>query len=153
MDKILVDLISEYLQNNTNLFLVDVSINTSNKINIVIDGDKGVKISDCVSLGKYIRNNMEEELDDFSFEVSSAGLSSPLISQRQFLKNLNRKLNVESISGEKYTGNLSEVNKDNVKIEWISREPKPIGKGKISVKRNKSLSFNEIKEAKLILEF
>jgi ribosome maturation factor RimP len=119
----------------------------------VIDGDKGVKISDCVSLGKYIRNNMEEELEDFSFEVSSAGLSSPLISQRQFLKNLNRKLNVESISGEKYTGNLSEVNKDNVKIEWISREPKPIGKGKISVKRNKSLSFNEIKEAKLILEF
>ena len=58
-----------------------------------------------------------------------------------------------TISGEKYTGNLSEVNKDNVKIEWISREPKPIGKGKISVKRNKSLSFNEIKEAKLILEF
>ena len=61
---------------------------------------------------------------------------SPLVSQRQFLKNLNRKLNVYNLlNGEKYTGNLSEVNKDNVKIEWISREPKPIGKGKISVKK------------------
>ena len=42
------------------------------------------------------------------------------------------------------------MNNDNIKIEWISREPKPIGKGKISVKKNKSLSFNEIK--KMILE-
>jgi len=133
--------------------LVDASVDSSNKINIIIDGDKGVKISDCVSLGKYLKNNLEDEIDDFSFEVSSAGMTSPLITHRQFLKNLNRKLNILSVDGEEYIGNLSEVKDDNVTIEWFSRESKPIGKGKISVKKNKSLLFNEIKQAKLIVEF
>lgn len=153
MNKFFDNIINEYFDNNTTLFLVDVSVDSSNKINIIIDGDKGVKISDCVSLGKYLKNNLDDEIDDFLFEVSSAGMTSPLISHRQFLKNLNRKLNILSVDGEEYIGNLCEVNEDNVKIEWFSREPKPIGKGKISVKKNKSLSFNEIKQAKLIVEF
>ena len=153
MNKFFDNIINEYFDNNTTLFLVDVSVDSSNKINIIIDGDKGVKISDCVSLGKYLKNNLDDEIDDFLFEVSSAGMTSPLISHRQFLKNLNRKLNILSFDGEEYIGNLCEVNEDNVKIEWFSREPKPIGKVKISVKKNKSLSFNEIKQAKLIVEF
>ena len=153
MNKFFDNIINEYFDNNTNLFLVDASVDSSNKINIIIDGDKGVKISDCVSLGKYLKNNLEDEIDDFSFEVSSAGMTSPLITHRQFLKNLNRKLNILSVDGEEYIGNLSEVKDDNVTIEWFSRESKPIGNGKISVKKNKSLLFNEIKQAKLIVEF
>jgi|TARA_B100000768_G_scaffold115461_1_gene106876 ribosome maturation factor RimP len=147
------NIVDEYLENKPNLFLVDISIDSSNKINIVIDGDQGVKISHCVDLGKYLKNNLEDELEDFSFEVSSAGLLSPLVSQRQFLKNMNRKLSIQSLNGDEFTGNLYEVNNDNVKIEWISRESKLIGKGKVSVKKNKSLSYNEIKEAKLVIEF
>jgi len=153
LNKFFDNIINEYFDNNTNLFLVDASVDSSNKINIIIDGDMGVKISDCVSLGKYLKNNLEDEIDDFSFEVSSAGMTSPLITHRQFLKNLNRKLNILSVDGEEYIGNLSEVKDDNVTIEWFSRESKPIGKGKISVKKNKSLLFNEIKQAKLIVEF
>ena len=153
MNKFFDNIINEYFDNNTNLFLVDASVDSSNKINIIIDGDKGVKISDCVSLGKYLKNNLEDEIDDFSFEVSSAGMTSPLITHRQFLKNLNRKLNILSVDGEEYIGNLSEVKDDNVTIEWFSRESKPIGKGKVSVKKKKSLLFNEIKQAKLIVEF
>lgn len=153
MKNLLDKIVDEYLENKPNLFLVNISINSSSKINIVIDGDQGVKISDCVNLGKYLKNNLEDELEDFSFEISSAGLLSPLISQRQFLKNMNRKLSIQSLNGDEFTGNLYEVNNDNVKIEWISRESKLIGKGKVSVKKNKSLSYNEIKKAKLVIEF
>ena len=80
-------------------------MNSSNKISIIIDGDQGVKISDCVSLGKYLRNNLVEELYDFSFEVSSAGLTSPLIYPRQFIKNLNRNLIFSRLMGK----NLQEI--------------------------------------------
>ena len=99
------------------------------------------------------KNNLEDELEDFSLEVSSSGLHSPLVFQRQFLKNMNRKLIIQSLNGDEFTGNLYEVNNDNIKIEWISRESKVLGKGKVSVKKNKSLSYNEIKEAKLVIEF
>ena len=152
MKEIIVKIVNEYLENKSYIFLVDISIDSS-KINIVIDGDQGVKISDCVNLSKYLKNNLEDELEDFSLEVSSAGLHSPLVSQRQFLKNMNRKLIIQSLNGDEFTGNLYEVNNDNVKIEWISRESKILGKGKVSVKKNKSLSYNEIKEAKLVIEF
>ena len=152
MKEIIVKIVNEYLENKSYIFLVDISIDSS-KINIVIDGDLVVKISDCVNLSKYLKNNLEDELEDFSLEVSSVGLLSPLVSQRQFLKNMNRKLIIQSLNGDEFTGNLYEVNNDNVKIEWISRESKILGKGKVSVKKNKSLSYNEIKEAKLVIEF
>jgi len=96
---------------------------------------------------------LNEELDDFSVDVSSAGLFSPLVSQRQFTKNIKRKLNVQSVDGTEFIGNLTEVNESEITIEWTAREPKPIGKGKISVKKNKSIAFNKIKKANLIVEF
>lgn len=86
----------EFFIDKPTLFLVDFSIDSSNKINITLDGDNGVKIIDCVGLTKFLKKNLNEELDDFSVDVSSAGLFSPLVSQRQFIKNIKRKLNVLS---------------------------------------------------------
>jgi len=143
----------EFFIGKPNLFLVDFSMDHSNKINITIDGDNGVKIIDCVGLTKFLKKNLNEELDDFSVDVSSAGLFSPLVSQRQFTKNIKRKLNVQSVDGTEFIGNLTEVNESEITIEWTAREPKPIGKGKISVKKNKSIAFNKIKKANLIVEF
>ena len=37
-----------------------------NKINITIDGDNGVKIIHCVSLTKFLKKHLNEELEDFS---------------------------------------------------------------------------------------
>ena len=124
-----------------------------NKINITIDGDNGVKIIHCVSLTNFLKKHLNEELEDFSVEVSSAGLLSPLVSQRQFIKNIKRKLNIQSIDGGEFVGNLTEVSESQITIEWTIRESKPIGKGKISVKKNKSIAFNQIKKANLIVEF
>jgi ribosome maturation factor RimP len=153
LKKVLEDLMEEFFIGKPNLFLVDFSMDPSNKINITIDGDNGVKIIDCVGLTKFLKKNLNEELDDFSVDVSSAGLFSPLVSQRQFTKNIKRKLNVQSVDGTEFIGNLTEVNESEITIEWTAREPKPIGKGKISVKKNKSIAFNKIKKANLIVEF
>tara|TARA_B100000795_G_scaffold247752_1_gene214146 strand:+ start:37 stop:498 length:462 start_codon:yes stop_codon:yes gene_type:complete len=153
LKKVLEDLMEEFFIGKPNLFLVDFSMDPSNKINITIDGDNGVKIIDCVGLTKFLKKNLNEELDDFSVDVSSAGLFSPLVSQRQFTKNIKRKLNVQSVDGIEFIGNLTEVNESEITIEWTAREPKPIGKGKISVKKNKSIAFNKIKKANLIVEF
>ena len=153
MKKILEKLIEEFFSINPNLFLVDFSMDSLNKINITIDGDNGVKIIHCVSLTKFLKKHLNEELEHFSVEVSSAGLLSPLVSQRQFIKNIKRKLNIQSIDGGEFVGNLTEVSESQITIEWTIRESKPIGKGKISVKKKKSIAFNQIKKANLIVEF
>ena len=153
MKKILGELIEEFFTDNPNLFLVDLSMDPSNKINITIDGDNGVKIIDCVGLTKFLKKTLNEELDDFSVDVSSAGLLSPLASQRQFLKNIKRKLCVQSVDGIEFIGNLTEVSEVQITLEWTAREPKPIGKGKVSVKKTKTIAFDKIKKANLIVEF
>ena len=153
MKKILGELIEEFFTDNPNLFLVDLSMDPSNKINITIDGDNGVKILDCVCLTKFLKKTLNEELDDFSVDVSSAGLLSPLASQRQFLKNIKRKLCVQSVDGMEFIGNLTEVSEGQITLEWTAREPKPIGKGKVSVKKTKTIAFDKIKKANLIVEF
>jgi hypothetical protein len=102
---------------------------------------------------QFLMSQFNDELENYSFEVTSVGLNSPISTQRQFLKNINKKLGIQSLSGENFKGHLCEVNDNNVKIEWISRESKIKGKGKISVKKNKSFSYNQIKQAKIIIEF
>ena len=152
LKEILESLFEEFFNENKALFLVEFSIE-SFKIDIKIDGDKGVKISDCIALSKHIKNHFESELDEYNLNVSSAGLLSPLKTHRQFLKNFKRKMKVKSKTGTDYIGNLINVGNDDITIEWSSREPKPVGKGKITIVKNKLIAFDQIEKANLIVEF
>jgi ribosome maturation factor RimP len=78
LKEILEKIFIEFFENNKQLFLVDLDVD-SFKIDVKIDGDNGVKVSDCVLLSKHIKKHFDTELDDFSLNVSSAGLLSPLI--------------------------------------------------------------------------
>jgi ribosome maturation factor rimP len=40
-----------------------------------------------------------------------------------------------------------------VTLETETREPKPVGKGKITVKKEHSFALSDIKEAKVIIKF
>jgi ribosome maturation factor RimP len=152
LKEIIENLCEEFFKQNESLFLVEFSMDFS-KIDIKIDGDKGVKISDCIDLSKHIKNHFDTELDDYNLNVSSAGLLAPLKTYRQFLKNSRRKMKVKSKEGIDYIGNLVSVNSNDIELEWISREKKPVGKGKIDVKKNKLIAFDQIEKANLIVEF
>ena len=43
------ELIDKGLEQNTSLFLIDFSIGKDNLIKVIIDGDNGVSIEDCVA--------------------------------------------------------------------------------------------------------
>ena len=103
LKEILESLFEEFFKENKSLFLVDFSMEAF-KIDIKIDGDKGVKISDCIALSKHIKNHFDSELDDYNLNVSSAGLLSPLKTHRQFLKNFKRKMKVKSKAGSSVIG-------------------------------------------------
>ena len=152
LKEILESLFEEFFKENKSLFLVDFSMEAF-KIDIKIDGDKGVKISDCIALSKHIKNHLDSELDDYNLNVSSAGLLSPLKTHRQFLKNFKRKMKVKSKAGADYVGNLINGGEEDITLEWSSREPKPVGKGKITVVKNKLIAFDQIEKANLIVEF
>ena len=150
--KIIQDLLDEALSHNDSLFLIDLSFSSDNKIQIVIDGDSGVPLNECIRINRAIESNFEKEEVDFALEVTSPDIAEPLKVKRQYRKNLNRILRVKT-ANEVYEGTLVDVNESQIVLTWKAREPKPIGKGKVTVEKRAVLAFQDIKEAKVKIIF
>jgi ribosome maturation factor RimP len=147
------DLVLKGLEGRSDLFLVDLKIDGANKIQVVLDGDNGINLQDCITVSRFVDDNLDREEEDFSLEVASAGVSSPLKFVRQFKKNIGRKLKIVSVSNEEFEAELTNVTEDNISLEWKAREPKAIGKGKETVDKKQVLAYSEIKEATVIVSF
>ena len=146
-------LLDTALAEREHLFLIDLSINEANKISVVLDGDFGVNLQDCIDVSRAIENNLDREEQDFSLEVASAGVSSPLKLVRQFKKNIGRTLKVKTTSSEEVEAELTAADDEKITLEWQAREPKKIGKGKETVDKKLELSYENIKEAVVIISF
>ncbi|MEM8998832.1 MAG: ribosome assembly cofactor RimP [Bacteroidota bacterium] len=134
------------------LFLIDFKIGGDNMVKIVLDGDQGVSLNDCMDVSRAIEHQLDREEEDFSLEVTSSGATSPLVIPRQYKKHVGRKLSIKTDANE-YEGILAYSNEDVIMLEWKAREPKPIGKGKHMVKKRQEIAFSDIKEAKVVLKF
>lgn len=145
-------LLDKALEEHASLFLVDFTVGGDNSIKIVLDGDEGVSLQDCMDISRAIEHNLDREEEDFSLEVTSAGATSPLRMPRQYNKNMGRKLKVRTSSGE-LEGTLVETSANSITLEWKAREPKPVGKGKITVQKRQEIAFSDIQEAKVKLKF
>ncbi|WP_033957583.1 ribosome assembly cofactor RimP [Psychroserpens jangbogonensis] len=146
-------LLEEGLNQREDLFLVDFDVLADNSIKIVIDGDNGVLVGDCMFISRAIEHNLDREEQDFSLEILSAGATSPLTNIRQYKKNIGRTLSVKTTSNEDIEGKLTEVDDEKILLEWKAREPKPIGKGKVTVKKQAELSYNSISKAQVVIKF
>lgn len=145
-------LLDEALEENPSLFLIDLEFSGNNQILVVIDGDKGVSVNDCIAVSRKIEHNLDREEEDFSLEVTSAGISQPLQFPRQFKKNVGRKLSVTT-KDDKFEAELTNATDENISLKWKTREPKPVGKGKITVKKEAVLDYTDIVEAKVMVKF
>ena len=146
-------LIAEELENNSSLFLVDLSISESYKITVTLDGDNGITLQDCIDVSRAIENNLDREEQDFSLEVASAGVSSPLKLVRQYKKNIGRNLKVKTTTSETIEAKLEAADDDKITLTWTAREPKKIGKGKETVTHQREIPYSEIKEAIVTIIF
>ena len=146
------DLIDKHLEENPSLFLIEYSIGKDNLIKVIVDGDHGVNIDDCVALSRAIEHNLDREEEDFSLEVSSCGIFAPLTQERQYRKNIGREVEVKTATAT-HIGVIQEVSDGKVTLQVTSRQPKPQGKGKITVTEQFSLPIEEIKEATLKIKF
>ena len=145
-------LLQNVLDERPTLFLIDLSINENNQIRVIIDGDEGVKVEDCMAVSRGIEHNLDREETDFSLEVLSAGVSEPLTLLRQYKKNIGRKINIRTES-ETIEGNLTAANESSITLQWKTREPKPIGKGKVTVQKEAIVPYKNIVEAKVMITF
>lgn len=146
-------LLDSALEENSKLFLIELKFLADNKIYVEVDGDKGVSLKECIRISRGIEHNLDREEEDFSLEVTSPDVANPLKVKRQYIKNINRILSVKLNDNSKVEGELICVNEDEIELQWKAREPKPIGKGKITVVKNAIIQFEDILEAKVKIIF
>jgi len=146
-------LLQDALEEREDLFLIDFSMSSDNAIKIIIDGDEGLKVEDCIFISRSIENNIDREEYDFALEVMSAGAAAPLTLPRQFKKNIGRTLEVITNDDERIEAELVNATNDAIELQWKAREPKPVGKGKVTVQKNKTLEYANIADAKVVIKF
>ncbi|GAK76685.1 MULTISPECIES: ribosome assembly cofactor RimP [Nonlabens] len=147
------DLLDDAFEERPDLFLMEMTIDGGNDIKVIIDGDEGVTVADCIFISRAVEHNLDRDEVDFSLEVASAGASAPLTLPRQFKRNVGRQLEVIDREKKKETGELVSADDEGIAIQWKAREPKPIGKGKVTVEKEWSIKYDDIKQAKVIITF
>jgi ribosome maturation factor RimP len=146
------NLLNEALEERSDLFLIDFTISNDQSINIIIDGDNGVRVEDCMFISRAIEHNIDREEHDFSLEVASNGATAPLVLPRQFVKNIGRTLDVRTKT-ESIEAALINASNEGIELSWKAREQKPVGKGKVTVQKNAKIAYNDIVEAKVMIKF
>jgi len=148
-----IGLLNNALEENSELYLIELNFLANNKIYVEVDGDNGVSLKECIRISREIEHNLDREEEDFSLEVTSPDVANPLKVKRQYIKNINRTLDVKLKDNAALQGVLKSVNDDEIELEWKAREPKPIGKGKITVVKNAKIQFEDILETKVKIIF
>lgn len=131
----------------SNFFLVEVVL-TKNKLEVFIDSDTGINLSQCQEFSRYIESFIEEEQwlpEDYTIEVSSPGLSRPLTMERQYKKNIGRQLAIELKEGTKKEGILLSADESTCSLEEniVIQEGNKKKKGVIAT----AIPYNTIKKA------
>ena len=138
--------LAESVLSGTDFFLVAVEKKGGNipEIWIYVDGaERGINMDECAEVSNELSFLMDaHELvgGAYRLNVSSPGLSRPLVDRRQYLKNQGRQVKVKYKDSEGYhkmTGTLAAATDQTVTLNTDEDEPV-------------ELSFEQIVEAKII---
>jgi ribosome maturation factor RimP len=141
-------------EHDPTIYIVEIHVGAGNNILVEIDKENGyVSIEDCVAISRNIEHNLDRETEDFSLEVSSAGIDKPLRVYKQFIKNTGRQVKVKLAEKGSLEGTLVSADKDGLVVETKEKKTVEGRKKKEWVTENVPLKYNEIKETKLIITF
>ena len=148
----LISLTEEYLKDTT-YYLVDLILGNDNSIIVEIDNDEGVDIDQCVALSRHIEAQLDRDSEDFELTVTSAGLTSPFKTIRQYRKYEGKEVEVLTRTGVKHNGILRSSDNEGF-ILTITRKVKAEGaKRKQEVDEDIRFKYDDVKYTKYLIRF
>jgi ribosome maturation factor RimP len=129
-------------------FLVHVHVKPGNKIEVFLDDDQAISISDCIEVSRWVESKLDREKEDYELSVMSAGVGEPLLVTRQYKKNIGRQIEILNSEGQKLIGKLISANEEQIEIQAKLRKDK-----KKPVPIIISVPYNQIKKAKIVISF
>jgi ribosome maturation factor RimP len=148
----LIHSILEEILDDTDFFVVEVKVAPGNKIAVELDTHAGILISQCAQISRKIEQKLDRDQEDFELQVSSPGLEKPLRHYKQYLKNIGRKVSVNTADFSK-EGLLQAVEEDKILLATEEKELVEGKKSKQKVQKIIPILFNQIKETKVKITF
>lgn len=148
IDKTKVEAVVNECLAGTDGYVVDITVSSDNDIVVEIDSDSGVDIDTCVAINHAIDAAFDRDVEDFSLQVGSSGLTSPFKVKRQYDKNIGNEVEVLS-GGKKFIGILKVADENSFVIEAMIKE-----KGqKKAQPQQLTFNYSEVKYTKYNLKF
>jgi ribosome maturation factor RimP len=135
------------------MFLVEITVNERNVINIFVDSYDGLTIEQCINISRHVEHSFDREEEDFELQVSSPGLSEKFKVKEQFIKYVGRAIDVVTVFDTELEGVILSATEEGIILETSSREILEGHKKKQLVVKQHNLKYDEIKSAKAVISF
>jgi len=136
---------------STTIFVVDVKVNSVNKISVEVDKPEGITIEECVNISRDIESGLNRETEDFELEVSSPGLTEPFKVIEQYRKNCGRQVDVVKRDGQKINGLLQHTDDEGIILDVKTKIREAGQKRPKTVMQTISVKFSDIKTTKVTI--
>ena len=94
-------------------FITDITVSPDNDIVIAIESEEGtVVMDDCVAVNDAFLAAFDQDKEDYSLTVTSAGLDQPFKIVRQYVKAVGTKVVVKTRDGRKITGKMESADEN-----------------------------------------
>ena len=104
-------------------FIVDVTVNAMNDVEVVLEKEDGtVDWDDCAAIDAVVHAAFDQDVEDYSLTVSSAGLDRPFKVYRQFLKAVGSKVDVKFKGGRRLVATLTAATEESVTLQYTALE-------------------------------
>ena len=146
-------LVASFIAEHEGFFLLKAEVKGANRIEVEVDHDsEPVDIDTIVALTKHIEAGLDREKEDFELEVSSAGLTTPLVGVRRYRKFIGKELEVLLKKGVKEKGVLVSADEEGFVLEVIRMEKPEGARRKQQVVHQLPLKYEEVKQATYLLK-
>jgi ribosome maturation factor RimP len=134
-------------------FVVNIRIQLP-KIEIFLDSDTEVSFLKCQKVSRWLEARFDESKvfgERYVLEVSSAGVGSPLVFTRQYVKNTGRLIDVKYGEDQRVKGKLTGIQDEIITVEYETTVKEGKKNKKVNIKEN--IALKDIKEAKIKISF
>ena len=135
-------------------FIVDVTVNAMNDVEIVLEKEDGiVDWDDCAAIDKVVHEAFDQDVEDYSLTVSSAGLDRPFKVLKQYLKAVGSKVDVKFKGGRRLVALLKAATAEAVTLQYTALEAVEGKKKKEKVEHEETCSLAEINSVTPYIDF
>ncbi len=135
-------------------FITDVTVSPDNDIVIAIESENGtVDMDDCVAVNDAFLAVFDQDSEDYSLTVTSAGLDQPFKITKQYIKAIGSAVTVRTRDGRKITGMMESADENGFTVSFEVKEAVPGKKKKELVRHDETFAYGDVNSVMPHIDF